>query len=299
MRQEFIRKIKDTLLDIDPDIIVATTYWNADIVCNLKCRGKKVIESHCAKSHTNMNEFANTSFTKKILESVSAHIYNRIVEKKCDALVALTRHDAKEWGKARRTVIIPNAIHQATHPDNALTHRRVIAVGRLSYQKGFDRLIRAWETVAGKHPDWRLDIYGNGTYREALQNQVNAAHMENIITLHPATSDIFHEYATSSILALSSNYEGYGLTLIEAMSCGVPCISFDCPYGPLEIIRNGTDGILIPNGDIEKMAQAICYLIENEKIRAKYGQAAQENIKRLLPENIMLQWKQLFNQLTK
>ena len=122
--------------------------------------------------------------------------------------------------------------------------------------------------------------------------------LEHSITIHPFTQNITQEYLNSSILALSSNYEGFGLVLIEAMSLGVPCVSFDCPFGPSEIIRNQEDGLLVKNGDIQGFANALCHLIEHEAERKAFGKRAKQNITRYSLRNIMPQWEILFHKLT-
>lgn len=148
------------------------------------------------------------------------------------------------------------------------------------------------------HPDWILDIFGEGFYKDSLTRQIKDRKLEYSITIYPFTQNITQEYLNSSILALSSNYEGFGLVLIEAMSLGVPCVSFDCPFGPSEIIRNQEDGLLVKNGDIQGFANAICHLIEHEAERKAFGKSAKENVKRYSPQNIMPQWEMLFHKLT-
>lgn len=299
MKQNFKKKLRNIISDIDPDIIIATTYWNADVVCNLKCRGKKIIESHCVKYHTNINEIANLPIIKKISNHIFTWRYNRIIEKKSDVLITLTQNDAKEWKKAKNTMVIPNIITNPTHRHSDCSFHRAIAVGRLTYQKGFDLLLEVWKDIHAKHPDWRLDIFGEGDDRQKLIKQIADYKMNNCVTIHPTNLRIQKEYLNSSIYILSSRFEGFALTLIEAMNCGVPCISFDCPHGPSEIIKNQSDGILVENNNIHQMAESLCYLIENEDIRKAYGKEAKENVKRFLPENIMPQWEQLFKELIK
>lgn len=299
MKQNFKKKLRIIISDIDPDIIIATTYWNADVVCNLKCRGKKIIESHCVKYHTNINESANLPIIKKISDYIFTWRYNRIIEKKSDALITLTQNDAKEWKKAKNIMVIPNAITNPAHQHSDCSFHRAIAVGRLTYQKGIDLLLEVWKDVHAKHPDWKLDIFGEGDDRQKLIKQIADYKMNNCVTIHPTNLRIQEEYLNSSIYILSSRFEGFALTLIEAMNCGVPCISFDCPHGPSEIIKNQSDGILVENNNIHQMAESLCYLIENEEIRKTYGKKAKENVKRFLPENIMPQWDQLFKELIK
>ena len=169
----------------------------------------------------------------------------------------------------------------------------MIAAGRYTWQKGFDLLIIAWKIIFKKHPDWILDIYGAGNpdfYRQLAKSNGIAS----VVRCHNATSDIYSKYAESSIFVLSSRFEGFGLVLAEAMATGLPVISFRCPCGPEDIVTNGTDGILIENGNIEKMSKAICYLIENETIRKDMGKKGIISAERFREEHIMQKWIELF-----
>ena len=177
-----------------------------------------------------------------------------------------------------------------------MDNKNVIAVGRYSHQKGFDLLVEAWSVVAKKHPDWILNVYGDGD-RTELQNKIDELNLTKSFIANEKTDAIIQKYLESSIFVLSSRYEGFGLVLIEAMNCGVPPVSFACPTGPKDIITHGEDGILVENGNIEQLAEKICYLIENEDVRKKMGRNARENVKKFKKEIIMDQWKKLFEML--
>lgn len=116
--------------------------------------------------------------------------------------------------------------------------------------------------------------------------------------LEEQTPDIIRNYCRSSIFVLSPRYEGFGMVITEAMSCGVPPVSFTCPCGPRDIIDDGKNGLLVENGNIEMLAEKICYLIENDEIRRKMGQQARIDVERFKIEQIAEQWKQLFESLT-
>lgn len=237
-------------------------------------------------------------FFKDIKDRYVSYQCFRDVKRYSDAIVTLTQGDAAMWGQHPNIHIIPNTTSIDIQTISSCEAPRVIAAGRLTWQKGFDRLVDAWNIVQKRHPDWILDIFGEGFYKDSLTRQIKDRKLEHSITIHPFTQNITQEYLNSSILALSSNYEGFGLVLIEAMSLGVPCVSFDCPFGPSEIIRNQEDGLLVKNGDIQGFANALCHLIEHEAERKAFGKRAKQNITRYSLRNIMPQWEILFHKLT-
>lgn len=293
------KRLKEAIEKIDPDIIICTTTYLSVEVCRLKCRAKKIVESHMARDYTHLTDNFKMGIFKDLRNRFNTYRRFHIIEKKSDALVTLTQADAKAWKKASNVYIIPNTTRFITLKGSSCEVQRVIAIGRLTYQKGFDRLIDAWVIINRKHPEWKLDIFGEGIRYEALNKQIKDSRLENVVTIHPFTKNILHEYLNSSIFALSSNYEGFVLVLLEAMGCGLPCVAFDCPNGPSEVIQNGKNGLLVKNGDIGEFANAICHLIKNKEIRKKLGTKAKEEIKRYSPEIIMPQWEHLFNKLLK
>lgn len=131
-----------------------------------------------------------------------------------------------------------------------------------------------------------------------LQKLVQTSNIDRF-TIHPPEKEVMNVYLDASIYVLPSRFEGFGMVLIEAMACGVPCIAFDCHYGPADIITDGEDGFLVPEGDIRQLTDKICFLIENESVRKEMGSAARNNVKKYLPENIVKQWDELFKTLTK
>lgn len=297
MNRKFKKNLEIVIDNIHPDIIIGTTYYKADVICQLKCNAKKIIESHNAKSYTGINDNIKRNPIIDFFYRIAYRKYIKTIEKKSDVFITLTQGDKDEWGIVNKTYVIPNIKTEISPLISSYNNKLVISVGRLTYQKGFERLISTWKMVNKKHPDWNLAIYGTGEEERALRNQIKESRLENVITINPPTPDIYTKMQESSILVFPSRYEGFGLVLIEAMINGVPCISFDCPYGPSDIIDNGNDGYLIPNDNIQKMADKICYLIENEEIRKEMGKKARKSAMRYAPENIMPLWDKLFNEI--
>jgi len=299
VNQMFKNNLLKTIQTINPNIIIGTSYYEAETITKLKCNAKIIIESHCAKSYTGKNDGVKRNSIIQLFYRLNLIRYNYIIKKYSDAIVTLTQGDAIEWGKPHKTYIIPNAITLISTTCSSCENKKVNAVGRLSYQKGFDILIKVWKQVNLKYPNWKLDIYGEGEQRNDLKQQIKEKGLKNVITIHPPTPNIYQEMHNSSIFAFPSRYEGFGLVLIEAMTNGIPCVSFNCPYGPSDIITDGEDAFLVPNGDIQAMADKICYLIENEELRKEMGRKAHQSAMRYAPENIMPMWKKLFNEIVK
>jgi len=195
-----------------------------------------------------------------------------------DALVVLTGQDLRDYrealGVATRLAQIPNALPSLNGPAPSLTEPIVLAAGRLTRQKGFDRLIRAFASVARDHPDWTLRICGRGPKRAALERMIAEHQLSNNAELLPAVANLQDQMASASLFVLSSRFEGLPMVMLEAMRAGLPIVSFDCPTGPGEVIENGKDGVLVPEGDVDGLAKAISELIEDDERRRRYGEAA-------------------------
>ena len=174
----------------------------------------------------------------------------------------------------------------------------VIAVGRYSYQKGFDRLISAWSKVCHEVDDWKLYLVGDGELRESLQQQINELNLSESVVLGKAETDMLSVYQNASILAMSSHYEGLPMVLLEAQAVGLPIVSCACKCGPRDVVEDGVDGFLVEEGDVDALANRLLMLMKDEKLRKRMGAMAFSRSERYTEERIMKQWMDLFDEVS-
>ncbi|MFA7044022.1 MAG: glycosyltransferase family 4 protein [Bacteroidales bacterium] len=291
------KKLSNVLNELKADFTLTTISRDIDFLHSIKDGSIKIAESHAPKQYVrNLHLMQNRNF----LYQISGKIWIKKLEKaakKFAAFVVLTQKDADSWSGVRSSTIIPNSLPFFPQQESNCKGKQIISVGRLYAEKGYDRLIEAWEIVAPKYPDWKINIYGNGELRGYLTELINKKGLSDSLILKDPVNNIIDKYVESSFYVMSSRFEGFGMVLIEAMACGLPVISFDCPMGPSNIINNNEDGFLVKDGDIQQFAEKICYLIDHEGIRIQMGQKARENVKRYNQETIMQKWIELFQSL--
>ena len=289
------KRLTSTLLSLKPDITVSLLRREINFLTSIKDGSKKVGEIHVNRDH--YRNFEKGGFIKNLFASWwQKQLLNQL--NRLDKFIVLTEDDCKSWKELEKKEVIPNPLAFFPEKSSSLNNKQIISVGRFSYEKGFDSLIKVWELVAKKHPEWILKIYGSGN-EENLTPLILQANMGKTIIPQKPTSQIYEAYQESSIYICSSRFEGFGMTLIEAMSCGVPCISFDCPNGPAELITHGEDGLLVPLGDIEKLAESIEWMITHEEERLRMSNNARLKAKQYTAETIMPQWVELFEKVAK
>ena len=249
-----------------------------------------IYERHVSKL-ISINENNKRGF-RKIFISAKFKLMN-VLARSFDSFIVLTEGHMKEWPINNLTVI-PNPTSFFPIDSSSLKNKTVIAVGKQSYQKGYDRLLQAWQLVNQRCPDWKLEVYGKYNLELGLNESAATLKINDSVLFYNPVIDIQKKYLNSSIYAMSSRFEGFGMVLIEAMACGVPCISFNCPFGPADIIQNEKDGFLVDNGDCRAMADKIILLMENQSLRLRMGKAARKNAIAYLPENIIPRWHNLF-----
>tara|TARA_R110000868_G_scaffold317430_4_gene578274 strand:- start:4619 stop:5722 length:1104 start_codon:yes stop_codon:yes gene_type:complete len=292
---KYATKLRKLLKEINPDVISVCDDglkgFFTPLLVGKPC--PMIYERHVSRNVEVQTE--NESFLSKIGTSFKFGLMN-IFGKNYDTFVVLTEGNLKEW-KFKNIKVIPNPLTFYPSTKSTLQNKKVLAVGKHSFQKGYDLLLKSWKLVTSKHPDWVLDIYGTIWEDVGLKKLAHELNIEKSVNFFHPVKNIADKYQEASIYALSSRYEGFGMVLTEAMAYGVPCVSFDCPYGPSDIISDDLDGILVANGDIQALSMALNQLIENPKQRMEMGNLARENVKRFSIEKIAIQWDTLFNSL--
>lgn len=288
------RRLKELLYEIRPAITISTLRREINFLNSIKDGSKKIGEIHFSRTHyRNMESNGKENVLKRLISKLWMSQLIREL-KKLSMFVTLSSEDNDRWGEIKNRTYIYNPLSFFPNKTSDCNTKQVIAVGRYTYQKGFDMLIESWKYVKEKHPDWVLKIYGGGERKSYFELRDRYG-LEDNVFLEPSTDNIIDKYCESSIFVLSSRFEGFGMVITEAMACGLPAVSFTCPSGPKDIIKDGEDGLWVENGNVKEMAEKISFLIENEGLRKEMGRKARINVERFKIENIAKQWEDLFN----
>lgn len=280
----------------EPDITVSLFPSESSFIPDLKDGSKKVLELH-------FNRYFRLQYNRKGLMGLIDRWrmkQDETLVRKFDSFVVLTEEDRGYWGELSNICVIPNAalIHEDAPMADVSTHKRVIAVGRLDYQKGFDRLIQAWALVqqeADLH-DWQLDIFGQGEWQDMLNGMIQEKGLNGTCHINAPTKTIIKEYANSSFLVMSSHYEGFPMVMIEAMAQGLPVVTFDYKCGPKDIISSQNNGITVPEGDVKALAKAMIQVMRDNDLRIAMGKEAIKVTDTYSEERVMRMWVKLFEQ---
>ena len=273
-----IKRLNKEIKRLHPDVIFFTTTLGAILLPFCHTKARKIYESHLAR---NFNPFNKIFF---------------LTELKAERIICLTSGDAKEYKHAKRVDIIPNYINEVKSHVEDYSVKKAIAVGRLENQKGFDILIDCWKEISRQYPDWQLDIYGEGSCREELQQQIYSLELGDKVKLCGRNDNIIEVYPQYSLHLMTSRYEGLPMTLIEAQACGLPSVVFNFQYGASDIVSDGCNGLIIEQGNRKLFIEAAMKMMSSEELRKEYGNNAIETGKRYSKENIFRKWIQIINE---
>lgn len=269
------KRLNKALKTTEPDIVFFTTTLGALLLPLCRTKAKTVFEAHTARKYTPYNKFFS------------------LTARRADTVVCLTKGDAKEYKAAKRIEVIPNFIDKPKAYAKDYAVKRAVAVGRLEHVKGFDRLINCWKAAVKTHPGWRLDIYGEGPLRDELQRQIDSFRLQETIKLRGTCADMAYKYTQYSLHLMSSRHEGLPMTLLEAQAAGLPSVTFNYEYGAADIVTDGVNGFLVPQGDTRTFTERLAEMMDSEDLRAKFGTEAKETAKAFFTENIMWKWEKL------
>ena len=296
-KQRLYKKLLTSeLMRIRPDMTISLLRREINFIAGIKDGSKKIGELHVNRANyrnfeANESNFIKNLFAKFWMKDLVRHLRN------LDEFVVLTEEDKSQWQELSNVDVIPDPLSFQVSKASPLTSKRVIAVGRYVYQKGFDLLLQAWSIVEKHCQDWELAVYGQGD-RETYEQLIEELKIDRSrCHLNGPTDDIRKEYLDSSIFAFSSRFEGFGMVIVEAMACGLPVVAFDCPCGPKDIITDGINGILVERENVERMAEGIISLAESPELANKLKHSAQKRSLDYHLDAIAEKWKSLFDSL--
>ncbi|WP_328538766.1 glycosyltransferase family 4 protein [Streptomyces sp. NBC_00344] len=280
-------RVKEHYAASDADVVIGTRPGLVAYVARFAPAGAVLVgQEHMTHNHHK--------------QALRSELYEHLAA--LDAFVTVSEGDAVVWREkmplpATRVISIPNSVPEPPVAPSDGSGTTVVAAGRLAPEKQYDVLIDAFGKVVAEYPEWTLRIYGGGSERQKLLGCIDAGGLHNSVHLMGPQSPIEPEWAKGAIAASTSRHESFGMTLVEAMRCGLPVVSTDCDYGPREIIEDGTDGLLVPVGDTDAIAAALVNLIGDEERRRRMSAAAVRNSRRFDPGQVTKQYEDLFGEL--
>lgn len=294
-QRQYKKLLSTELMRIRPDITISVLRREINFINSIPDGSCKIGELHVNRSNYRNFIGQDSNFIKCVF---SRYWMNNLVKhlKRLDRMVVLTATAQNDWPELSNVALIPDPLPFKVDYVSPLSAKRVICIGRYAYEKGIDLLLRVWAKVQERCHDWVLDIYGVGDqtpYRHLFQE---LGIDDRRCHLYDSLADVQTAYLSSSIFVLPSRFEGFSLVIIEAMSCGVPVVSFDCENGPRNIITDGQNGFLVPSFDIDFYAERLLILMQHEDLRQRMGIEARKTSGQYQIEDIALRWKALFDE---
>ncbi|MBO7045817.1 MAG: glycosyltransferase family 4 protein [Prevotella sp.] len=294
--RQFKKRLSEKLNQIKPDITISLLRREINFLTDIHDGSKKIGEIHINRAHyRNFTPNRSNPFKALFAKYWMHGLVYKV--KRLDRFVVLTEYDRQAWQEIPRVDVIPNPL--PFYPPNipSIRKKRIIAVGRYFDEKGYDLLLHAWSIVEKTVDYWELVIYGDGNKAYYERIAASLSLNKNRYRLNDSISDVQKEYLDSSFFVCTSRFDGFGMGIIEAMACGLPVVAFDCLWGPRSIITDGEDGLLVENGNIEKLAETMISLIRHPEMISEMGQNARKNVRRFNMDMIAKKWKRLFDSL--
>lgn len=287
---QYYNQVRDILTAIHADVAISVFSVEMYFLFLINDGSKKIVESHGARYF--WSGYPTKGLNKIFRRSMNI-LYPHIL-RKYDQFVVLTNEDKKAWPELNNVVVIPNFIQSNESEYSQLNIKKVVSVGRLVDGKRFDQLIKAWKIVSEEFPYWKLEIVGEGSLRHKLEKLIDDLNLNDVISLSGISHNVIYKYLSSSIFVLASDHEGLPMVLLEAMSVGLPLVSYDCPCGPKDLISNGINGYLVEKGNYHDLANKLKILIKNPLLLEQMSLHNLELVKKYSPESIMKRWSTLF-----
>ena len=292
-QRQFKEALTNELMQLRPDITISLLRREINFINDMKDGSRKIGELHINRANYRNFKTENANNIKRLFAKYwSANLVSHL--KKLDKLVVLTEKDREAWTELNNVVTIPDPLSFTPASVSPLTEKRVVSIARYSHEKGIDLLLKAWSIAEKRAIDWRLDIFGDGD-RMVYEQLIDELSIDKSrCQLHSRTNNVEKELINSSLFVLSSRFEGFGMVLTEAMACGLPVVSFDCPWGPRSIITNHEDGLLVDNGDVVALAEGLSFMMNDNSLRQSMHNAGLRNVQRFSIGQIAERWKVIF-----
>ena len=295
-QRKYKKMLTSELLRLKPDITITTLRREINFINEIKDGSRKIGELHLSRANYRGVEDRESNLFKSFF---SKWWKNDVISnfKRLDKFVVLNENAVLEWPELHNLTMIPDPLPLSLHARSDLQSKRIVTIGRYSYEKGYDYLLRIWAIVEKKCPDWQLNVYAMGDPTPYVKLMDELSIDQRRCHLNSSLVDVESEYLRSSILVHPSRTEGFGLVLVEAMACGLPVVAFDCENGPRSLITDNEDGFLIPAYDIEVFSERLITLMTDEKLRTKMGEKGLVKSQQYHISKIAQQWEQLFDEL--
>ena len=291
------RRLEQVLNEINPDVVITTGKDTRRFLPKLKIRSNPIFirELHFSRHYGLQQALGWLKWT--IVKIGEIYEYGLLI-RKYDKIVVLTEADKSgSWKNWDKVAVIPNPLVKEEKGISNGTSKVAVSAARLYRTKNFESLVNIWAKVILRHPDWTLQIWGEGPEENHLRDQIDRMGLKNHVFLMGYTPEVQEQMAKASLFVLTSRTEGFSLALLEAMSVGIPSVAYNCPGGIRYALKDGKTGYLVPMEDEDAFAEKVCELIEDEELRKRMSSVALKEVEQYRMKNIIPRWMELFQEL--